>query len=281
MEEKGKKYQSTQGRIDQAIRHYRVPSRLDSESALNLVLSKIENSQTSPKTVRMTVWWNYAGTAAAVLFIGLLLHILLSTVTYEGSSSQIVVVRLPDQSRVVVNQNSRIEIRKYLWNRQVLLRGNAYFEVEKGSRFVVSTASGKVEVLGTRFSVNENDNRLDVACFEGKVKASNRGMQQILEAGDAVSVYDGKREPSRISAGYPGFAMFSKHYSNAELADVVEDIDRFFGVKTTVISDEQRFFTGTLETGNLETALTIITGSLQMDYTIDGKNRVQINQSIN
>ncbi len=279
--EKDQKYQSTHKRIEHAIRNYRVPSRFDNESALNLVLSKIESKKANPKIVRMPVWWKYASAAAAILVIGMFLHLLLATVTFEGNGSQVATFRLPDQSRVVLNQNSRVEFRKYFWNRKVSLQGNAYFEVEKGSRFVVSTSTGKVEVLGTRFLVKENNNRFEVACFEGKVRTSSGEIQQVLKAGDSVSIFDGKKESSKVSTGFPDFALFSKHYSNAGLAEIVSDIDRFFGVKITLEIKEPRYFTGTLETGNLESALTIVTSSLQMNYKVEGKNQIHIYQSIN
>jgi len=279
--EKDKKYQLTTERIEQAIRNYLVPSRLDSESALNLVLSKIDNKETNPKIVRISAWWKYAGAAAAILVIGLFLHLLLATVTFKGIDSQVASFRLPDQSRVVLNQNSQVKFRKYFWNRQVSLEGNAYFEVEKGSRFVVSTETGQVEVLGTRFSVKENNKRLEVACFEGKVKAVNREIQQILKAGDSVTIIEGKKESAKITAEFPDFALFSRHYSNVELSEIIKDIDLFFGVKTTLETETFKYFTGSLETGTLETALAIVTTPLQLDYTFEGENKIRINQSIN
>lgn len=277
---KDQKYQSINQRIDQAIRHYRIPSRLDNESALNLVLSKIEGRQTAPNVISLPLWWKFAG-AAAVLLLALFLHLLLATVTFEGGSQQVATVRLPDQSRVVIDHNSRLEFRKYFWNRQVSLKGSAYFEVEKGSRFVVSTTAGKVEVLGTRFSVKEDENRLEVACFEGKVKTSSHGNHQLVEAGTAVTMTDGKKTPVKISAEYPAYALFSRHYSNAELSAVVKDIDHFFGVETRLDIKTPRYFTGTLETGSLETALTIVTSSLQMNYQIGDKNQIRIYHSSN
>ena len=43
--------------------------------------------------------------------------------------------------------------KRFTDERIIQLRGEAFFEVEKGSRFVVQTGKGAVEVLGTSFNV--------------------------------------------------------------------------------------------------------------------------------
>jgi len=75
---------------------------------------------------------------------------------------------------------------------------------------------------------------------------------------------------------YPGIAKFTTGYSNAELDKVLKDMGSFFGVTVNNHVKQNRYFTGSLNTGNLETALTILTTSLKLDYKIGKDNTVVI-----
>jgi tetratricopeptide (TPR) repeat protein len=80
--------------------------------------------------------------------------------------------RLSDGSRIVVMPGAVLETiedspsRAELW----LRRGEATFDLEHGARrWIVATALGTVEVLGTRFTVNIDDSRLRVSVERGSV----------------------------------------------------------------------------------------------------------------
>ena len=48
----------------------------------------------------------------------------------------------------------------------------------------------------------------------------------------------------------------------------MEDMESFFGVRIENRAGQERYFTGTINTGNLETALSIVTVSLRLQYDI-------------
>jgi transmembrane sensor len=81
---------------------------------------------------------------------------------------------LPDGSVVALNSDSRLSYAPYWWyiNRSVVLDGEAFFEVEKGSKFTVVSTQGSTVVLGTSFNVRARDERYEVTCISGKVKVS-------------------------------------------------------------------------------------------------------------
>jgi ferric-dicitrate binding protein FerR (iron transport regulator) len=82
---------------------------------------------------------------------------------------------LPDSSVVWLNSGSTIKYAvNFASNRHVDLTGKAFFDVthDTGHPFSVTFPNGKVEVLGTKFSVTSNANgNFDVTLVEGKVRA--------------------------------------------------------------------------------------------------------------
>ena len=88
---------------------------------------------------------------------------------------------LPDNSEVVLNSGSEIQYKKWNWSteRKLKLDGEAFFKVAKGKTFEVETDLGKVTVLGTQFNVKSRNNRIDVICFEGKVKV-NYSQEEVI-----------------------------------------------------------------------------------------------------
>jgi len=57
---------------------------------------------------------------------------------------------------------------------------------------------------------------------------------------------------------------------------VFHDIEAFFGIRVEDQSGRKRFFSGSIDSGNVETILAIVTGSLQLNYEFQGDSRVLI-----
>jgi transmembrane sensor len=277
--EKDISYQSINRRINQSVRYYRVPSTVEKDAALNSLLNAIkEETPQQKKIISLPAWTRTAAAVAAVLIVVFVSGMLISSQNIKNEGNKVFTFRLPDQSRVVLTSESSVKFNKWYWNRNVKLKGKAYFEVEKGSTFRVKTSKGNVEVLGTRFMVDEKNERLQVICFEGKVKASFGDKEVILVPGSGISLSsDQKQENMRENEEYPAFAMFSADYHNVELNRVVKDMESFFGVQIENHVRQQRYFSGTLNTGNLETALSILTVSLQLEFKIESDRTIVIN----
>jgi transmembrane sensor len=271
-------YQSINQRINQSVRYYRVPSVVEKETALNSLLSRIkEDIPHQSRTISVPFWIRTVAAVAAVAIVVFVSGMLISSQNIRNEGNNVVSFRLPDQSRVVLANESSVKFNKFFWNRKVNLKGKAYFEVMKGSTFQVNTSKGNVEVLGTRFVVDEKNERLQVICFEGKVKATFGDEEVILVPGAGILFSpDEKQVPLSEIEEYPGIAMFSMQYNNAELGAVAKDMESFFGVQIKSIVKQPRYFSGTLNTGNLETALSILTVSLQLEYKIQSDKSILI-----
>jgi len=269
-------------RIIQSVHRYDVPSEVDKETALKSLFDKINDhsNDTSVKTNSYR-WIRLVASIAAALVIAMITWVTLSTKSIRNESRQVVSLRLPDQSRVVLDSQSSVSFRKFFRNRKLKLEGKGYFEVKKGSSFQVITSGGLVEVLGTRFLTDMSNNRMQVICYEGKVKAAFHNSNEILPAGTGV-LFTENNDKFRLTGkeSYPGFALFSKEYHNENAETVIRDLEKFFNVRIINQTDQQRYFTGSITTGNLELALSIVTASLKLDFEHLRKNNIRIYQSL-
>jgi transmembrane sensor len=271
-------YQSINQRINQSVRYFRVPANVGKEAALNSLLDKVrESTPQKNKEFSLPVWTKAIAAVAAILILVFISGALISTQNVKNRGADVVTLRLPDHSRVVLAKESSVRFNKILWNRKVTLKGKAYFEVRHGSTFQVITNKGNVEVLGTRFMVDDKKGELQVICFEGKVKASFQDKEVILNPGSGIRFSNDKEHVKLAEREeYPGFARFSVNYSDTELSIVLKDLETFFGVKIDSKVQKARFFSGNLNTGNLETAVSIVTASLQLEYKIQGDQSILI-----
>jgi len=125
----------------------------------------------------------------AAVFIGFLLislGVLLlrpernHSVTYSTAFNEVKTINLPDSSQVTLNANSSLTFVSD-WNqdetRQVWLKGEAFFKVLQKrknktnyAKFKVYTKNLAVEVLGTKFNVNDRRSNTHIVLQSGKVK---------------------------------------------------------------------------------------------------------------
>lgn len=96
---------------------------------------------------------------------------------------------LPDDSELLLNADSAVDVAYSPTRRHLrLLRGALLVQVaaDTARPFVVETAEGQVQALGTRFSVRQGDGRSHVAVQEHSVLLrTHGGAQAVLPAGEA------------------------------------------------------------------------------------------------
>ena len=112
---------------------------------------------------------------------------------------------LPDGSRIDLAAHSAGQVRYHRDRRVCVLQaGEIRLDVrhDPARPFVVETAFGRVEVLGTLFSVSVRDDRLRVAVARGRVAVSaGQAPQTVLEAGEALAIgRAGLAERTRVRA---------------------------------------------------------------------------------
>ena len=132
-------------------------------------------TQSTQKATSKTVYYRvmqYA--AAAVMFIAVstTAFAYLYTNTVTTKLAQEIRLQLPDKSVVSIKEKSTLSYKPFWWklNRKINLTGEAFFTVEKGSKFEVVSNKGKTTVLGTQFTVFTRNNDYLVTCISGKVQ---------------------------------------------------------------------------------------------------------------
>lgn len=168
---------------------------------------------------------------------------------------------LPDNSEVVLNAGSEAEFRSWNWdnNRKIELDGEAYFKVAKGQVFDVVTGLGTVTVVGTQFNVKERDGRLDVTCFEGKVKVTAKNEEILLAPGMSVAFENGKlvQLPADESA-QPGWLNFEVAFRKEKLTRVIDEMERQYNVQIELPAQAFSEHTGSIPMNDIDLALEII-----------------------
>ena len=261
---------SVLSKTESMTRAFRIPERKDKHTAYEDTLKKIEEGKRrriGHEALLLSPVYRIAISTAASLILIFLLHLFLFSSTTLQAGNQADSFRLPDHSRVILSSNSAINYSTYHWNRKLQLQGEAYFEVNEGKKFIVKTDEGSVSVLGTRFLVTEKEDQLTVSCFEGKVAFENKDVHEIIPAGTSADFKDNAlTSKTETTLLYPSAAIFNQQYSAEKIQTVLAALENFFQVTIHIETSKQHLFSGHLETAQLESALAIISRSLDLDY---------------
>lgn len=150
-------------------------------------------------------------------------------------------ITLPDGSKVVLNNNSKITYPVLFSKKQreVTVSGEAYFEVEKDAKrpFIVKTNGLDVKVLGTKFNVRSYDDHQEtvVSLREGAVQVISDKDQttMVLEPGDQLSLNRDNGNMSRSKVNIDWFVSWTDGhliYRNQSLSQIFNDLENRFNV---------------------------------------------------
>lgn len=177
---------------------------------------------------------------------------------------------LPDGSQVSLNSDSEINFDKSDWkeNRTLSLTGEAYFKVVKGSKFSVITPNGMVQVLGTQFNVRSRSKRMDVACYEGKVRVSEKNKEEIVTPGKIVTINKGSWLVNKVNVSQPEWTANQIVFRADLLNEVTAELERKYNVTIKVNKvHTNKEYTGTVPADNLDIALQIIEETFNLKRT--------------
>ena len=163
---------------------------------------------------------------------------------YVSAPGEIRTVTLADQSQVTLDADSAIAVDFSRGERHVQLRrGAGFFSVtHTGEPFVVDAEKGEVRVLGTQFEVRLQPRGAQVTVLSGRVgvTAQKNAEQQILTAGQQVAYGEGAAEKSHAVDSEAQLARRQGwlNYYKASLADVVEDLGRYYPGRIVLLNDQ-------------------------------------------
>jgi len=302
-----------------ASSHNNLSKQIDSDKAWNDLQNRINIRNN--KTIN-TVWNEIIRIAAVfliALFLGGLGYYIIdknrelntSPLYFEyvsplGSRS---FVNLADGSKVWLNAGSTLKYQNYFGinNRELLLTGEAFFEVKKNKDlpFVVKTSEIDVIALGTKFNVKAytEEKTIETTLIEGSVKLESNSVKladnlvlkpndkavftkksQILEltANQQQNVDEGQ-----IQRAKPKLEIFQSVepepiiswkdqrwvINNEELGDLAVKLERRYDVNFIFDNEvlKEYAFRGTLEDETLEQIMEAIKLSAPVKYVIDKK----------
>ena len=228
------------------------------------------------KTIQLKPYKRFLQLAAAIAVLLVASYFYLGTLDQSISTqyAENKEVILPDTSEVLLNAESTISYNEEKWNkeRNISLKGEAYFKVAKGKRFTVATDNGTVTVLGTQFNVENRDGFFEVSCFEGLVSVTYNSKETKLPAGTSFLVIDGKEiavnGPDNTA---PSWIHKESSFKSIPLSYVFNELQRQHNVtvETKNINTKQ-LFTGTFSNTNINLALQSISVPTQIQYNLEG-----------
>jgi transmembrane sensor len=265
--------------INQSIRYFMVPAVKDKSDVLNFLMNDVSKFKVirpeKNRAIRLYVAIGSITSAACLLLF--LLYFTYSFKNYSGVQGENNTFYLPDHSKVILTANSQIRFSKLFFIRNVSLKGEAYFEVEKGSKFSVKTPNGEVKVLGTRFSVLDKDDGFVVYCFEGKVNVKyKKEERQLFKGNEYVGNENVIKAINVIENPYPEFVYFDKSFFNKSLNEIWPVIEKHFGITIHSQLSVDRKFTGSIHSTNVKEVFEIICTSLNLDFEQVNENEIVV-----
>lgn len=189
---------------------------------------------------------------------------------------------LSDGSQVILNSGSKLTYIKNFegGRREVVLEGEAFFDVERDSLrpFTVVTGEVKTTALGTSFNIKSYDEgTLDISLVTGKV-AVESSLEDLtyltLTPGEAVNIdvaqnhiVKGQFDAELVTGWTKKILIFQK----TPFWEAIRTLENWYGVNFEVVKkpDAQVVFSGKFENETLEIVLEGLSYAAKFDYEID------------
>ncbi|WP_433767544.1 FecR family protein [Pseudomonas putida] len=187
---------------------------------------------------------------------------------YVSAPGEIRTVTLADHSQVTLDADSAIAVDFSGGERHVQVRrGAGFFSVtHTGEPFVVDAEKGQARVLGTQFEVRLQEHGAQVTVLSGRVgvTADKGAPQQVLTAGQQVVYGEGSAQPLHAvdSEAQLAWRQGWLNYYKAPLADVVQDLGRYYPGRILLLNDElgKRRVSGSFASKNPQAVLSSLQG---------------------
>ncbi len=247
----------------------------NAEEALLAVRNR--RTLTDSKVIQLNPFKRFMKVAAvaAILIAGAYFYMDSLEAPISTHMAERVEVRLPDNSEVQLNADSKIDYSKSNWEdeRKVTLEGEAFFKVAKGKKFTVYTKAGEVTVLGTQFNVEHRGDFFEVSCYEGIVSVTHNGNKTDLPAGTSyLSLNNEVQETAVPINGVPSWVNNESAFRSIPLRYVLDELSRQYNVSiATQGIDTDQLFTGTFSNTDLDLALKSISIPLRIKFKFEGK----------
>ncbi len=202
--------------------------------------------------------------------------------TVENSGESVLAHTLPDGSIIFMNPQAELSYNDLTWPvfRDLDFSGSGFFEVEKGSKFSVSTDLGVVSVLGTSFSVITKNDKLKVSCKTGKVFVENaNNLSATLTPGKGVEMTESIAEEFSLETEYvDAWVAGIYRFDNVNIDQVLNSLEDFTSFQVEYPEGLNTNYSGEFSTDqSIEEILEIVCKPMGLTYEmIEEKSLIRI-----
>jgi len=192
-------------------------------------------------------------------------------------------ITLPDNSVVTLNKDATITYPRVFTNdsRKVIMQGEAFFEVTRNEKkpFTVNLGLSNVEVLGTSFNINAEDNndRIEVVVNTGKVRfATTTGDESvILTKGEKGTLMKNMNMISKVDNNNINFMAWKTRkivFNDVDLDVVIQTVNKLYDSNITFSTDVGKNCKVTVSFDNqsIDAILSVLELTLDLEYKKTG-----------
>jgi transmembrane sensor len=223
-------------------------------------------------------------TAAALVTVALLPTAPVDSATHQTRVAEVRQLTLPDGTLVTLGARSRILVDFSSRQRRVeLTEGQAFFDVaqEAARPFLVVAGQASIRDIGTKFDVTRTAGSLRVSVLEGSVEVRDAGGEHasVLHAGQR---FESIRRVTTARTAAPnvqpvkdaapgGWREGRLAYEDGRLADVVEDLNRYYAAGVRIVDDAGEVrVTASFRTDEIPSFLQTLESALPVTVAQDG-----------
>lgn len=241
-----------------------------------------------PESARATYQTNWIRLAASIVVIAVLGYVIWFN-TFRAANVTILadhsgqIITLPDNSVVTLNKDATITYPRAFANdsRTIIMKGEAFFEVTRNEKkpFTVNLGLSSVEVLGTSFNINAEDNndRIEVVVNTGKVRfATNSGKESvILIKGEKGTFMKNMNIISKVQNNDINFMAWKTRqlvFIDVDLDVVIQTVNKIYDSQITFSTDVGKNCKVTVSFDNqsIEAILSVLELTLDLEYKKTG-----------
>jgi len=253
--------------------------KIDFEPDEVKALEKVNRKIRSNKTIV------FAWRAAAAVIILLLASQFIFRTQMQQNWNEVIAdhqqtVFLPDSSKVILAENASLKFPdSFKGNkRKVILEGTAYFEITKNPEkpFHINAPNTEIEVLGTKFMVDAQDENIEkVLVDEGKVAFSSGSLlsrQKVILTKNEIGTWNTESHQlsEQVNSEQNSNAWLSGRlsFSNLPLSEVLKTLENHFKIKIELVdtSFSATKYSGQFNTNNAEEIIETICLTLNLSY---------------
>lgn len=264
-------------------------AKINEEKVISSPATSISSSTPLAKIVSFPLYRWIAGAAACAVLVfsgywltsndnNLPLYTELSTL--EGQTENI---KLVDNSQLWINEKASISYFTKKDSRNVVLKGEAFFEVSKSDDpFVIVTDNAEITVVGTAFNVDANESFTKVEVKEGVVELKPLNSNQTISLSkNQTGIYDAvnKRLYREQSKSYNGDSWLTGgiSFEDATLKEVFSTLEDYFKLEIIIENEDLLhcvFTSPVYQDSKIDEVLGVMQVVYNFEYKIDKRSIV-------